>query len=59
MSNIRSTFTYPTKAHGAIPAFNSIDEEAEYWDTHDATDLTELVRAIFLLTRNRMSWCGN
>ncbi|MBF6591034.1 MAG: hypothetical protein IVW57_10990 [Ktedonobacterales bacterium] len=26
---------YPTKAHGAIPAFQSYEEEAEWWDTHD------------------------
>ena len=26
---------YPTLAHGAIPAFNSYEEEAEWWDTHD------------------------
>ncbi len=42
MSNVRSRFIYPTRAHGAIPAFNSIDEEAAFWDTHDVTDLSEL-----------------
>lgn len=26
---------YPTKAHGAIPAFSTYEEEAEWWDTHD------------------------
>src|SRR5579864_5248989 len=29
---------YPTKAHGSIPEFNSYEEEAEFWDTHDFTD---------------------
>ncbi len=29
---------YPTEAHGAIPAFNNIEEEAEFWDTHDTTE---------------------
>jgi CopG antitoxin of type II toxin-antitoxin system len=29
---------YPTEAHGSIPAFNSYEEEAEFWDTHDFTD---------------------
>jgi len=29
---------YPTEAHGRIPAFNDIEEEAEFWDTHDVTD---------------------
>lgn len=32
---------YPTEAHGRIPAFNSIEEEASFWDTHDFTDFTE------------------
>jgi len=26
---------YPTEPHGSIPAFNTIEEEAEFWDTHD------------------------
>ena len=29
---------YPTKAHCKIPAFNSYEEEAHFWDTHDFTD---------------------
>ena len=29
---------YPTKAHGDIPSFANIEEEAEFWDTHDFTD---------------------
>jgi hypothetical protein len=28
---------YPTEAYGRIPAFNSIEEEAEFWDTHDTS----------------------
>lgn len=31
-------FGYPTGAHGRIPSFNSVEEEAEFWDTHDFTD---------------------
>ena len=27
--------TYPTVAHGPIPAFRSYEEEAEWWDAHD------------------------
>src|SRR6266852_5128388 len=30
---------YPTEAHGSIPAFNSYEEEANFWDTHSITDL--------------------
>jgi hypothetical protein len=29
---------YPTEPHGNIPAFNSYEEEADFWDTHDFTD---------------------
>jgi hypothetical protein len=32
---------YPTPAHGRIPSFNSIEEEAEFWDTHDFTDFAD------------------
>jgi hypothetical protein len=31
---------YPTEA-GSIPAFNSYEEEANFWDTHSITDLKE------------------
>jgi hypothetical protein len=40
----RSTYEgpeYPTKAHGSIPAFNSYEEEANFWDTHSITEFTE------------------
>ena len=32
---------YPTPPHGKIPSFNSIEEEAEFWDTHDITDFED------------------
>lgn len=32
---------YPTEPHGRIPGFNSIEEEAEFWDTHDITDFMD------------------
>jgi len=43
MSQLKPTVDlgYPTEAHGRIPAFNSIEEEAAFWDTHDFTDFTE------------------
>lgn len=28
----------PTEAHGRIPAFQDIEEEAAFWDTHDVTE---------------------
>lgn len=32
---------YPTPAHGRILAFQNIEEEAEFWDTHSFTDYPE------------------
>ena len=32
---------YPTEARGRIPSFRSIEEEAEWWDTHDSADYDE------------------
>src|SRR5215216_2388903 len=32
---------YPTPARGRIPAFQSVEEEAAFWDTHDITDFAE------------------
>jgi hypothetical protein len=29
---------YPTEAQGKIPSFRSVEEEAEFWDTHDIVD---------------------
>lgn len=29
---------YPTEPHGRIPAFQNVEEEAEFWDTHDFTE---------------------
>ena len=33
---------YPTEARGAIPWFENIEEEAEWWDTHDAAEFRHL-----------------
>lgn len=40
-------FGYPTQADGPLPVFYSIEDEAEYWDTHNVTDLTPLTEADF------------
>ena len=37
---------YPTEAHGSIPAFNSYEEEANFWDTHSISDFTEETGAV-------------
>ena len=39
-------FGYPTPACGRIPAFNTIEDEAEFWDTHDFTDYLDESRPI-------------
>src|ERR1700730_7613958 len=37
---------YPTEAYGSIPAFNSYEEEAHFWDTHSITDFAEETKAV-------------
>ncbi len=37
---------YPTQAHGAIPAFNSYEEEANFWDTHSTADFTHETKSV-------------
>ena len=32
---------YPTEAHRSIPTFNSYEEEAAFWGTHDFTDFKQ------------------
>lgn len=47
---------YPSKADGKIPAFDSYEEEANFWDTHSITDFedqTENVEIIFDLKKLR------
>ena len=39
---------YPTPAHGRIPSFANIEEEAEFWDTHDITDYLDESRPVQL-----------
>lgn len=40
---------YPTEPHGRIPSFNSIEEEAEWWDTHDFMDFAEETEPVELV----------
>ena len=37
---------YPTQAHGTIPAFNSYEEEANFWDTHSTTDFADEAKPV-------------
>src|SRR5258708_38043476 len=38
--------TYPTQAHGSIPAFNSYEEEAAFWGPPCTTDFTNETEAV-------------
>lgn len=40
MSQLKPTVDlgYPTEAYGRIPAFDNIEEEAAFWDTHSVTE---------------------
>lgn len=51
-----SGLKYPTKAEGKIPAFNNIEEEANFWDSHSFTefeDQLEEVDMVFELDKPR------
>jgi predicted DNA binding CopG/RHH family protein len=48
-------FGYPTKAHGKIPAFNNIEEEAEFWDTHDITDFLDELTPVKLVVGGELA----
>lgn len=41
MSKPNVDLGYPTEARGRIPSFSSIEEEAEWWDTHDSAEYDE------------------
>jgi len=46
--------SYPSRADGKIPVFNSYEEEASFWDTHAVTDFeneTEDVDIVFELDK--------
>lgn len=46
---------YPTEAHGSIPAFHSYEEEAEFWDTHDFTDLSTEIQPAKVVATHGLS----
>ncbi|HET9661895.1 MAG TPA: CopG family antitoxin [Thermomicrobiales bacterium] len=39
--NRQIDFGYPTPARGKVPAFKSLQEEMEFWDTHDTVDFAD------------------
>ncbi|HEV2127333.1 MAG TPA: CopG family antitoxin [Thermomicrobiales bacterium] len=48
-------FGYPTEAHGRIPSFTSVEEEAGFWDTHDFTDFEEELESFELVVEPDLS----
>ena|SRR5579863_2808713 len=46
---------YPTEAHGSIPAFNSYEEGANFWDTHSITDFTKETDPVKVRARRGLS----
>ena len=46
---------YPTEAHGRIPAFQSIEEEAAFWDTHSVTDFTDELQRVQVRVAENLS----
>lgn len=55
MSKLQPTVDlgYPTESRGNIPSFANIEEEAEFWDTHDSTDFLADVEPIRLPPNQR------
>lgn len=46
---------YPTKAHNSIPAFNSYEEEAAFWDTHDFTEFKHETKPVTVRSTHGLS----
>ena len=55
MSQPSVDLDYPTPAHGRIPAFRSVEEESEFWDTHDLTDFLEESRPVHITVAANLS----
>jgi glutathione S-transferase len=46
---------YPTEPHGRIPAFNNIEEEASFWDTHSITDYLDEMEPVNLVVGGELA----
>ncbi len=46
---------YPTEAHGRIPAFQNIEEEAAFWDAHSISDFMEASKPVEVQVSNNLS----
>lgn len=52
MNDADHDFDYPTGTHGRIPSFNSVEEEAAFWDTHDFTDYLDEATSVRVIQRS-------
>jgi hypothetical protein len=46
---------YPTPAHGRIPAFQNIEEEAAFWDTHSFADFDDELTPVKVRVNKNLS----
>ena len=46
---------YPTEAYGTIPAFNSYEEEAEFWDIHSISDFKNETKPVKVIATRGFS----
>lgn len=44
---------YPVPAGGGLPAFQSIDEEAESWDTHSYMDFPDAIESFSIVENGK------
>ena len=49
IKNIYKGPSYPSRADGKIPAFNSYEEEANFWDTHSVTDFEDETKNVDII----------
>jgi hypothetical protein len=50
MTNPSIDLGHPTPAQDKVPAFQSIEEEADFWDTHDVTDFIDNTSPVVVTT---------
>ncbi len=55
MSDSERDLGYPTGVHGNIPSFNNVEEEAAFWDTHDATDYLDQGRPVKIVVEGELA----
>ncbi len=46
---------YPTPIHGRIPAFQNIEEEAAFWDTHSFAEFEDELTPVDVMVGEKLS----